>query len=69
MCANVGNHFRLSGGGQAKDRRGSAVTRMFLHKPGDIPVIRPEIMAPLRYAMRFIQNPETDLSLSKDGTD
>ena len=63
---DVGDDFRLGGGRQALDQRQRLVRRgvaAFGDEAGDVAVIRPEILAPFRQAMRLVENPGADFPL------
>ena len=66
MPDDVGDDFRLGGGRQALDQRQRLVRRgvaAFGDEAGDVAVIRPEILAPFRQAVRLVENPGADFPL------
>ena len=63
MLDDLGDDRGLGRGGQAQDGRNDAVTGLVADEAADVAVIRPEVLAPFRQAVRLIKHPAADLPL------
>ncbi len=69
MVEDVAQHARLGRRGQADHRRRRSVAAELPDEAADVAVVRPEIVAPFREAMRLVDDPVSDLALSEDRPD
>ena len=60
---DVGLHIGLGGRGQAQDRRNRLIPRLLAYEAPYVPVVGPEVVPPLREAVRLVQHPTADLPL------
>ena len=66
VIADIVDDTRLGRRGEADQRGRLAVSGVFPDEARDVAVIRPEVVAPLGYAMRFVDNPVSDFPLFQD---
>ncbi len=63
MLADIVQHILLGGGGEAPDRGELTLAGELMDETRRVKVVRSEIVAPLRQAVRLIEDPGTDLPI------